>query len=104
MLMDVETLLLMTSALHLVILTAELYPLTLSLSSSPRLDAMAPCCSLSTRSTCRNPRPTCTHHHRTAVHLLYPIPYASIYMQYILLTPQTCFSVPTLLTHVTVTL
>src|SRR4029434_486661 len=66
--------------------------------------AMAPCCSLSTRSTCRNPRPTCTHHHRTAVHLLYPIPYASIYMQYILLTPPTCFSVPTLLTHVTVTL
>src|SRR4029434_6911531 len=48
-------------------------------------------CSLSTRSTRRNPRLTCTHHHRTAVHLLYPIPYASIYMEYILLPPPTCF-------------
>src|SRR4029434_4289852 len=47
---------------------------------------------------------TCTHRHRTAVHLLYPILYATIYMQYILLPPQTCFSVPTLLTTVTVTL
>ena len=65
---------------------------------------MGRCCSLSTRSTCRNPRPTCTHHHRTAVHFLYPIPYASIYIQYILLPPPTCFSVPTLLTPVTVTL
>src|SRR4029434_165801 len=30
--------------------------------------------------------------------------YASIYMQYILLPPPTCFSVPTLLTPVTVTI
>src|SRR4029434_10262991 len=37
-------------------------------------------------------------------HLLYPMPHASIYMQYILLPPPTCFSVPTLLTPVTVTL
>src|SRR4029434_1579569 len=65
---------------------------------------MGPCCSLSTRSTCRNPRPTCTHHPRTAVHLLYPIPYVSIYMQYILLSPPTCFFVPTFLTSVKVTL
>src|SRR4029434_8474735 len=65
---------------------------------------MGRCCSLSTRSTCRNPRPKCTHHHRTVVHLLYPILYASIYMQYILLPPPTCFSVSTLLTPVTVTL
>src|SRR4029434_6438127 len=62
---------------------------------------MGRCCSLSTQSTCRNPRPACTHHHRTAVHLPYSIPYASIYMQYILLPPPTCFSVPTLLTPVT---
>src|SRR4029434_4572680 len=64
------------------------------------------CCSLSTRSTCRNPQPTCTHHHRTAVHLLYPIPYASIYMQYMILYDFTspCFSVPTPLTPVIVTL
>ena len=62
---------------------------------------MRHCCSLSTRFTCRNPWPTCTHHHRTAVHLLYPIPYASIYMQYILLPQATCFS---LLTPVTVTI
>src|SRR4029434_3957172 len=64
---------------------------------------MGRCCSLCTRSTCRNLRPTCTHHHRTAVHLLYPVPYASIYMQYILLPPPTCFSAPTPLTPVTVT-
>src|SRR4029434_10138862 len=38
------------------------------------------------------------------LHLLYPIPYASIYMQYILLPPPTCFSVPTPLTPVIVTL
>ena len=42
--------------------------------------------------------------HRTAVHLLYLIPYASIYIQYILLPPLTCFSVPTPLTPVTVNL
>src|SRR4029434_639761 len=66
--------------------------------------AMGRCCSLSTRSTCRNPRPTCTHHPRTAVHLLYPIPYVSIYMQYILLSPPTCFFAPTFLTSVKVTL
>ena len=54
--------------------------------------AMGRCCSLSTRSTCRNPRPTCTHHHRAPVHLLYPIPYASIlYTVYILLPPPTMF-------------
>src|SRR4029434_7127103 len=41
------------------------------------------------------------HRHRTAVHLLYLIPYASIY---ILLPPLTCFSVPTPLTPVIVTL
>src|SRR4029434_4542078 len=52
---------------------------------------MGRCCSLFTRSTCRNPRLICTHHHRAAVHLLYPIPYASIFMEYILLPPPTCF-------------
>ena len=62
---------------------------------------MGRCCSLSTRSTCRDPQPTAP---TAAVHLLYPIPYASIYIQYILLPPPTCFSVPTLLTPVTVTL
>src|SRR4029434_1947843 len=36
--------------------------------------------------------------------LLYLIPYASIYIQYILLPPSTCFSVPTPLTPVIVTL
>src|SRR4029434_11042504 len=65
---------------------------------------MGRCCNLSTRSTCRNPRAHCTHRHRTAVHLLYPIPYASIYIQYIVLPPPTCFSVPTPLTPVIVTL
>src|SRR4029434_4156354 len=35
---------------------------------------------------------------------LYLIPYASIYIQYILLPPSTCFSVPTPLTPVIVTL
>ena len=38
MLMDVETLLLITIAPHLRILAAKLYPLTLSLSFSPSLD------------------------------------------------------------------
>src|SRR4029434_3357009 len=65
-------------------------------------------CSLSTRSTCRNPRPTYTHRHRTAVHLLYPIPYASIYMQYLLLLSPPTFLffvfLFLLLTPVTVTL
>src|SRR4029434_7553283 len=46
----------------------------------------------------------CTHRHRTAVHLLYLIPYANIYIQYLLLPPPTCFSVPIPLTPVTVTL
>src|SRR4029434_2667283 len=50
------------------------------------------------------PSANCTHRHQTAVHLLYPIPYANIYIQYILLPPPTCFSVPTPLTPVTVTL
>src|SRR4029434_4377647 len=64
---------------------------------------MGRCCSLFTRSTCRNPRPIAPT--ATALpHLLYPIPYASIYIQYILLPPPTCFSVPTPFTPVTVTL
>src|SRR4029434_2605173 len=29
------------------------------------------CCSLSTRSTCRNPRPSCTHLHHTVMPLFY---------------------------------
>src|SRR4029434_3290133 len=58
---------------------------------------MGRCCSLSTRSTCRNPRANCTHRHRTAVHSLYLI-------RYILLPPSTCFSAPTPLTPVAVTL
>ena len=33
-------------------------------------------CSLSARSTCRNPRPTRTHTHHTAIHSFYPILYA----------------------------
>src|SRR4029434_6787600 len=37
--------------------------------------AVGRCCSLSTRSTCRNPWPTCTHYHQIAVHLFYPILY-----------------------------
>src|SRR4029434_1869962 len=52
----------------------------------------------------QKPSTNCTHCHRTAVHLLYLIPYASIYIQYILLPPSTCFSVPTPLTPVIVTL
>ena len=52
----------------------------------------------------QKPLANCNHRHRTAVHLLYPIPYASIYIQYILLPPSTCFSVPTPLTPVIVTL
>ena len=41
--MDVETLLLITIAPHLRILAAELYPLTLSLSSPPSLDCLCVC-------------------------------------------------------------
>src|SRR4029434_4565155 len=52
----------------------------------------------------QKPSTNCTHRHCTAVHLLYLIPYASIYIQYILLPPLTCFSVPTPLTPVIVTL
>src|SRR4029434_8219882 len=52
----------------------------------------------------QKPSTNCTHRHCTAVHLLYLIPYASIYIQYILLPPSTCFSVPTPLTPVTVNL
>src|SRR4029434_5976941 len=52
----------------------------------------------------QKPPTNCTHRHCTAVHLLYLIPYASIYIQYILLPPSTCFSVPTPLTPVIVTL
>src|SRR4029434_9587214 len=107
LLMEVETLLLTPTTPQLRIWTAKLYPLTLFFFFFLLIQtifAMGRCCSLSTRSTRRNPRPTCTHRHRTAVHLLYPIPYASNYMQYILLPPPTCFSVSTLLTPVIVTL
>src|SRR4029434_1086666 len=63
--------------------------------------AMGRCCNLSTQPGSLS---HCTHRHCTAVHLLYLIPYASIYIQYILLPPSTCFSVPTPLTPVIVTL
>src|SRR4029434_4793496 len=66
--------------------------------------AMGRCCNLSTRSTRRNPLPIAPTATATAVHLLYLIPYASIYIQYILLPLSTCFSVPTPLTPVIVTL
>src|SRR4029434_5136997 len=64
---------------------------------------MGRCCSLYPVYL-QKPSTNCTHRHRTAVHLLYLIPYASIYIQYILLPPSTCFSVPTPLTSVIVTL
>ena len=49
MLMDVETLLLITFASHLRILAAELYPLTLFLSSFPSLDYL--CCGILVETT-----------------------------------------------------
>ena len=66
---------------------------------------MGRCCSLSTRSTCRNPRPIAP----TATALPYtystPYPMLAFYIQYIYYCHhQPCFSVPTLITPVTVTL
>src|SRR4029434_4428439 len=59
LLMEVETLLLTPTTPHLCIWTAKLYPLTLSFLSLLiyTIFAMGRCCSLFTRSTCRNPRP-----------------------------------------------
>ena len=59
LLMDVETLLLIPLAPHLRILAAGLYPLTVLFLSLliQTIFAMGRCCSLSTRSTRRNPRP-----------------------------------------------
>src|SRR4029434_10268657 len=65
---------------------------------------MGRCCSLSTRSTCRNPRPIAP----TATALPYTYstsyPMLAFFIQYILLPPSTCFSVPTPLTPVIVAL
>src|SRR4029434_1739404 len=64
---------------------------------------MGRCCSLFPRSTCRNPLQIAP----TAIGLPYTystIPYANIYIQYILLPRPTCFSVPTPLASVTVSL
>src|SRR4029434_3024081 len=61
---------------------------------------MGRCCSLSTRSTCRNPRPT------APIATVLPYTYSTLYsmLAFILLPPPTCFSVPTLHTPVTVNL
>src|SRR4029434_3065226 len=66
--------------------------------------AMGRCCNLSTRSTCRNPQPI------TPTATALPYTYSTSYpmlaftVQYILLPPPTCFSVPNPLTPVIVTL
>ena len=66
LLMEVETLLLTPTTPQLRIWTAKLYPLTVLFLSLliQTIFAMGRCCSLSTRSTRRNPRPiapTATH-------------------------------------------
>src|SRR4029434_10489404 len=67
--------------------------------------AMGRCCSLSTRSTCRNPRPTAPPATGTALPYTYSTSYPMLAFIYnILLPPPTCFSVPTPLTPVIVTL
>src|SRR4029434_40187 len=102
LLMEVETLLLTPTTPHLRIWTATLYPLTvlfLSLLIESIVD-MDRCCSLSTRCTCRNPRPIAP----TALPYTYSTSYPMLAFIYNIDTESTCFSVPTPLTPVIVTL